>query len=87
MSKGFTPPNQLTFEKANTSDDLANCLDLTFIIGSNNRLHTKLYDKRDDFDFHIVNFRSFRAISYLALDMVFIYFPADNKICKALLLL
>ena len=49
-------PSQLTVEKANTSDNLANYLDLTFIIGSNNRLYTKLYDKRDDFDFHIVNF-------------------------------
>ena len=32
-------------------------LGTTFIIGSNNRLHTKLCDKHDDFDFHIVNFR------------------------------
>ena len=46
----------VTAEKANTSDDLANYLDFTFIIGSNNRLYTKLYDKHDDFDFHIVNF-------------------------------
>ena len=51
-----TYPFQLTVEKANTSDDLANYLDLTFIIESNNRLYTKLYDKHDDFDFHIVNF-------------------------------
>ena len=49
-------PSQLTVEKANTSDDPANYLDLTFIIKSNNPLYTKLYDKRDDFDFHIVNF-------------------------------
>ena len=50
-------PSQLTVEKANTSDDdLANYLDLTFVIESNNRLYTKLYDKPDDFDFHIVNF-------------------------------
>ena len=49
-------PSQLTVEKANTSDDLANYLNLTFIIESNNRLYTKIYDKRDDFDFHIVNF-------------------------------
>ena len=49
-------PSQLTAERANTSDDLANYLDLTFIIGSSNRLYTKLYDKRDDYDFHIVNF-------------------------------
>ena len=46
-------PSQLTVEKANTCDDVANCPDLTFIIESNNRLYTKLYD---DFDFHIVNF-------------------------------
>ena len=49
-------PSQLNVEKVNTSDHLANYLDLTFIIESNNRLYTKLYDKRDDFDFHIVNF-------------------------------
>ena len=49
-------PCQITVEKANTSDDLANYLDLTFITESNNRLYTKLYDKRDDCDFHIVNF-------------------------------
>ena len=48
--------SQLTVENANTSDDLANYLDLTFIIESNNRLYTKLYDKRDDFHFHILNF-------------------------------
>ena len=50
-------PSQLTDEKANTPDDLANYPDLTFIIESNNRLYTKLYDKCDDFDFHIVNFQ------------------------------
>ena len=37
-------------------DDLANYLDLTFIIESNNRLYTKLCDKLYEFDFHIVNF-------------------------------
>ena len=48
--------SQLTVEKADTSDDLEKYLDLTFIIGSNNRLYAKPCDKRDDFDFHIVNF-------------------------------
>ena len=28
---------------------------LTFIVGNNNRLYTKLYDERDDFNFHTVN--------------------------------
>ena len=48
-------PSQLTVEKANKSDHLADYLDLTFIIDSGGKLSTRLYDKRDDFDFHIVN--------------------------------
>ena len=49
-------PSQLIVEKANKSDHLAEYLDLTFIIDSGGKLSTKLYDKRDDFEFHIVNF-------------------------------
>ena len=49
-------PSRLTVEKANKSDHLADYLDLTFIMDSGDELSTRLYDKRDDFDFHIVNF-------------------------------
>ena len=49
-------PSKLTVEKANKSDHLADYLDFTFIIDSGGKLSTRLYDKRDDFDFHIVNF-------------------------------
>ena len=49
-------PSQPTVEKANKSDHLAHYLDLTFVIDSGGKLSTRLYDKRDDFDFHIVNF-------------------------------
>ena len=49
-------PSQLTVEKANKSDHLADYLDLTFVIDSGGKLSTRLYDKRDDFDFHIANF-------------------------------
>ena len=49
-------PSQLNVEKANRLDDLENHLNLTFVIGDNNRLYTKLYDNRDDFNFLIVNF-------------------------------
>ena len=49
--------SQLTVEKANKSDHLADYLDLTFVIDSRGKLSTRLYDKRDDYDFHIVNFR------------------------------
>ena len=49
-------PSPLPAEKANKSDHLADYLDLTFIIDSGGKLSTRLYDKHDDFDFHIVNF-------------------------------
>ena len=49
-------PSQLTVEKANKSDHLADYLDLTFVIDSGGKLSTRPYNKRDDFDFHIVNF-------------------------------
>ena len=47
---------QLTFEKTNKSDHMANHLDLTFMTDSEGKLSTRLYDKHDDLDFHIVNF-------------------------------
>ena len=49
-------PSKLAVEKANKSDHLADYLDLTFIIDSGSKLSTRLYDKRNDIDFHIVNF-------------------------------
>ena len=51
-----TYPLQLTVEKAYKSDHLADYLDLTFIIDSGGKLSTRLYDKCNYFDFHIVNF-------------------------------
>ena len=41
---------------AKLSEEELEKLDLTFIIDSGGKLSTRLYDKRDDFDFHIVNF-------------------------------
>ena len=49
-------PSELNVVKANRLDDQANYLDLKYIIGNNNkRPYTELYDKRDNFDLHIVN--------------------------------
>ena len=48
-------PSELQINKANTSDTKAAFLDLQFSI-SNDIVSTKIYDKRDDFDFEIVNF-------------------------------
>ena len=40
---------------------LQNCLDLLFIIVSKNGLFTKLYEKCDGFNFHIVSFPFFSS--------------------------
>ena len=48
-------PSELQLNKANSSDTQAAFLDLHLSI-SNDTVSTKFYDKRDDFDFEIVNF-------------------------------
>ena len=48
-------PSELKLNKTNASDTEAPFLDLHLSI-SNDIVPTKIYDKRDDFDFEIVNF-------------------------------
>ena len=48
-------PKELKLIKANISDDSAAFLDLDISI-NNGKISTKIYDKRDDFDFNIVNY-------------------------------
>ena len=48
-------PSELQLNKANVSDTEASFLDLHLSI-SDGFVQTKIYDKRDDFDFDIVNF-------------------------------
>ena len=48
-------PPELQLSKANTADTEAPFLDLHLSI-SNGFVSSKIYDKRDDFDFDIVNF-------------------------------
>ena len=48
-------PSELQLNKTNVSDTEASFLDLHLSI-SNGFVKTKIYDKRDDFDFDIVNF-------------------------------
>ena len=47
--------SELQLNKANTSDTEAACLDLHLSI-SDDIVSTKIYDKRDDFDFETVKF-------------------------------
>ena len=49
-------PSDLQLNEANTSDTEAAFLDLHLSI-SNDIVSTKIYDKRDDFDFDIVSFQ------------------------------
>ena len=48
-------PTELQLNKANSSDTEAPFLDLNLSI-SNGTVSSKIYDKRDDFNFEIVNF-------------------------------
>ena len=48
-------PSELQLNKANNSDTEAPFLDLHLSI-SNSFVSSKIYDKRDDFDFDILNF-------------------------------
>ena len=57
--------SELQCNKANTSDTEAAFLDLHWSI-SNEIVSTKIYDKRDGFDFEIVNY-PFWMLMFLAL--------------------
>ena len=58
-------PPELQVNKANTSNTQAPFLDLHLSI-SNGFVSSKIYDKRDDFDFDIVNFH-FWMVTFLLL--------------------
>jgi hypothetical protein len=49
-------PNELEIKDTTDTDRSASYLDLHLEIDSEGRLRTKLYNKIDDFNFHIVNF-------------------------------
>ena len=73
-------PSELQLNKANASDTEAAFLDLHLSI-SNGIVSTKIYDKRDDFDFEIVNFPFLdgdvpRSTSYG------VYISRYHKLCK-----
>ena len=55
-------PPELQLNRANSSDTEAPFLDLNLCI-SNGTVSTKIYDKRDDFDFDIVNSLFWLAMS------------------------
>ena len=60
-------PLELQLYKAKTSDTEAAFLDLHLSI-SNDIISTKIYDKRDDFDFEIVIFPFLHPMEYISLN-------------------
>ena len=49
-------PPELEIKDTTERNTSASYLDLLLSMGRDGQLHTSLYDKRDDFDFHITNF-------------------------------
>ena len=49
-------PVELEIKETTESNISASYLDLLLSIGRDGQLHTSIYDKRDDFNFHITNF-------------------------------
>ena len=49
-------PVELEIKDTTESNTSAFCLDLLLSIGKDSQLHTSIYDKRDDFIFHMTNF-------------------------------
>ena len=65
-------PSELQLNKANVSDPEASFLDLHLSI-SDGFVKTKIYDKRDDFDFDIVNFPFLDGDFFVRHPMVLIF--------------
>ena len=66
-------PPELQLNKANISDTEAPFLDLNLSV-ANGFVSSEIYDKRDDFDFDIVNFPFFWMVTFpVVLLMVFTF--------------
>ena len=65
-------PTELQLNKANSSDTEAPFLDLNLSI-TNGIVSSKIYDKRDDFNFEIVNFPFLDGDVLAVLHMVYIF--------------
>ena len=72
-------PSELQVNKANTSDTKAAFLDLHLSI-SNDVVSTKIYDKRDDFDFEMVIFQ-FLMVMFLSLYILRSLYLSTHSFC------
>ena len=59
---------ELEIKDMTESNNSTSYLDLILLsLGRDGQLHTSIYDKRDDFNFHITNFHSWEAIFQIHL--------------------
>ena len=65
-------PPELEIKDTTESNTSASYFDLLLSFGKDGQLRTSLYDKRDDFNFHIKTFRSWVATSHLCPPMAFL---------------
>ena len=65
-------PTELQLNKANSSDTEAPFLDLNLSL-TNGIVSSKIYDKRDGFNFEIVNFHSLMEMYIALLPMVYMF--------------
>ena len=73
-------PKELTISEITESTSVASYLDLLFIRDNSNNITTKLYNKRDTFGFHIMNF-PFMSSNILSAPAYGVY--ASQLICYA----
>ena len=73
-------PHELQLNKAKTSDSEAPFLDLHLSI-SNDFVSSKIYDKRDEFDFEILNFPFFFGWRCSTSSLLWSVYFSAYKIC------
>ena len=76
----FIVADLVSLNKANSSDTEAPFLDLGLSI-TNGILSTKMYDKRDDYNFEIVNFHLLMEMFIAPLTIVYTY-----SFCKSIMI-
>ena len=79
-------PAELEIKDMTESNTSASYMDLPLSIESDGQLRTILYDKRDDFNFHITNF-PFLNSKYSIFASLWCFYLTAHTVCQGLLLL
>ena len=77
-------PVELEIKDTTESNTSASYLKLLLSIGRDGQLHTSIYDKRDDFNFHITNFSYLRLAIYQLRPPCYVAVFNNYAICNTL---